>query len=201
MWRRMRKSSRERHMRRNAGRWPPWIADDFLGRVHPPRRDPDPAGLEWMDPARRRRVRTILANLHMRGVVATERCHAARGLDFADPWSDVELARLCVAADQNLLNHPGEEKRLVRAAMKGIIPETARIACRKTVPQPVYLEALRTWESDTVRCLLDRPRVQAMGFVEADVLTDHFEAFVSGAELMPQFWWTLSLEMWLRRYW
>ena len=200
-WRWTSRSSHERNTRRNSARWPPWVNRDFVTRIPPPSPDPDPEGLLELDPARRRRARTVLANLHMRGMVVTERSHAEHGLDFADPWSDLELARLCIAADQNLLNHPGEEKRLVRAAMRGVIPEKARVACRKTIPQPLYLEALRTWEVDRVRGLIDRPRVHEMGYVNRDALADHFEAFLAGADLIPQFWWTLSLEMWLRRYW
>jgi asparagine synthase (glutamine-hydrolysing) len=126
-------------------RRPPWLLPAFLQRtgvdpavVHDPEA---PSGLGY---ARRFRHGLVFMPVHMRGMVWSERTHAAFGLGFVDPWSDRRLAEFVVAMPQAVLDRPGElRKRLVREAMRGIMPEELRRGAAKIVPTPLYHRALR----------------------------------------------------------
>jgi hypothetical protein len=48
--------------------------------------------------------------------------------------------------------------------------------------------------------LLDQPRLAEAGYVDGAALAAAYEAHVDGGPLAPEFWWALSLEMWLRQH-
>ncbi len=184
-------------------RYPEWVKPDFAGRVflddiirheepHPPR-----TGF-----ARRRRYQLVFSPLHMRAMVWSERTQARFALGFADPWSDRRIAQFVLAAPQQVLNRPETlDKRLVRRAMRGIIPHEALQAARKTPPTPFFRDALRNKARSVVLDLLTDMRACSLGYVDEVKLRGHYDSFRAGGSYHPCFWQALTLEMWLRRYW
>jgi asparagine synthase (glutamine-hydrolysing) len=180
---------------------PPWIDEDLVRRSGPRELASSSSGGPAAEDAPSLRRAWILTPLHMRGMVWSERGYARHGLGFADPWSDRRLAEFAVAIPQQVLTRPGStDKRLARAAMAGIMPEQVRASVRKIVPNPFYELALRRLATDTVRRLLDQPRLAEAGYVDGAALAAAYEAHVDGGPLAPEFWWALSLEMWLRQH-
>ena len=185
-------------------RRPPWLRGDFLDRT-----GTDPATTHDAQPpqalrgyARRERFRLLFLPMHMRGMVWSERTNAAFGLGFVDPWSDRRLAEFVLAVPQSVLNRPGElSKRLVREAMRGIMPEELRRSAAKIVPQPLFDRALRRDAVDTVRGLLSDMEADRRGYLDGAALRAHYEDVVAGGRAHVTLWWAITLEMWLRRYW
>ena len=152
--------------------------------------------------ARRERYRLLFVSMHMRGMVWSERTNAAFGLGFVDPWSDRRLAELVLAVPQAVLNRPGElGKRLVREAMRGIMPEEFRRTAAKIVPQPLFDRALRRDAVGTIRHLLIDMEADRRGYLDGEALRGHYDDVVAGGRAHVTLWWAITLEMWLRRYW
>ena len=153
--------------------------------------------------ARHARRELIFTQLHIRGMAWSERTYAKFGVTFADPFSDRRLAEWSLAVPPVVINRPGDQsKPLMRAAMRGIMPEPARARVGKVVPSALYEASLRGTAVPIVRELLDRPRLAEYGWVEPGVWSTHYEAWLEGrASLRPEWWWALGVEIWLRRYW
>jgi asparagine synthase (glutamine-hydrolysing) len=151
------------------------------------------------DIARSWRYQMVFAPLHVRGVVWSERGYARHGLGFADPWSDRRLAEFALAIPQQVITRPGSgDKRLARAAAQGILPERARAAVSKVLPSPLYRRALREDAGGTVASLVRADAAADAGFIRPGHLAAAYERFLAGDRLRHEFWWALTLEMWLR---
>lgn len=181
---------------------PTWVHPEFVkrsGLIESMRRNEHPVDLRTF--ARQQRYQAVFVSMHMRGVVWSERTQARYGIGFADPWSDRRIVSFAVAVPQRVLNRTGEDKRLARQAMRGIMPEEVRQAVTKIIPYPLYEWAITKKEKDTVLDLTTNMEASRRGFVREEVLRDHFEAICRGETEHPFFWWALTLEMWLRQYW
>ncbi len=179
---------------------PAWLDPTFATRAGlnaetPPL--PVPAGLHGY--ARRQRYRTALMPLHMRTATLFERRCARAGLAAADPWSDRRLVEFALAVPQRAINRAGENKRIARRAMRGVMPEAARRAAGKTSPKPLYERALRRRAQAAVRRLLSDTRAEALGYVDGGALRAYYEGYLRGAREDYRFWYALTLEMWLRQ--
>jgi asparagine synthase (glutamine-hydrolysing) len=152
--------------------------------------------------ARRRRYDMVFMPLHMRGVIWSERTYARFGQAFADPWSDVRLAQFVMAVPQQVINRPGHlDKRLVRTAMRELMPASVLAASGKVLPSPLYRRALRGSAEPVVTDLLTNMQLAQRGFVDETRLRAHYAAVGAGGREKPSLWWCLAAEMWLRRYW
>ena len=184
-------------------RCPPWLASGLLERT----------GVRWDASAediafptglpsdRGLRYQHVFTPKMMRGALWVERAHAAFGQGFVDPWSDRRLATYVIAIPQVVLNRPpGPNKRLTRAAMRGLMPDELRARAAKIVPIPFYFHAVGTTQTAVVADLTTNMQAEHRGFVDAATLRRHHDAFLAGATLHPTFWYALTLEMWLRAH-
>lgn len=183
--------------------YPLWVRRDFAQRTglvdvlrqagHVP---------EGLGHSRAQRYRWIFTQLHIRGVAWSERTYARYGLGFADPFSDPRVVALAVAVPQQVISRPGDQsKPLMRRAMRGIMPESARMNADKVVPTPLYERSLRGPAVPVAHDLLRDSQVAKRGWVEEDVMCDHYDAWLAGGPLRPEFWRILAVEMWLRAHW
>lgn len=177
---------------------PEWLRPEFLARVDlAGARAPDaaPPGLDFL---RAERYRYVFTPLHLRGVAWSERTYARHGLAFADPFSDRRLVELVLSLPPSAINRPGDQsKPLMRAAMRGVMPEAARVQAAKIVPTPLYEQSLQR-RAELVRALLTAPRIEERGWVDGKILLQHFERWLAGAPLRSEFWWAVQVEAWLR---
>ena len=180
---------------------PPWLSPQLaeLARLNAsPRGEPSAAHVRGL--ARRQRYQAVFTPLHMSGVACTERMHARFGQSFADPWSDVRLARFAMAVPQRALNAVGESKRLTRAAMRGVMPDSALKAARKIVPTPLFDRGIRRNEERTIRALLTDTEMGRRGWVDEARLRAEYDTIRAGGGDVARFWHALSCEMWLRTH-
>jgi asparagine synthase (glutamine-hydrolysing) len=143
----------------------------------------------------------VFTRLHVRGVAWSERTYARYGLGFADPFSDRRLVELVLALPPALVNRPGDQsKPLMRAAMRGIVPEAARLGADKILPLPLYLQGLQR-RATLISDLLRAPQIADRGWVDGPALRRHWESHLGGGDLRPEFWRALVIEVWLRAHW
>jgi len=177
------------------------IRRDFLERAELPERHPVAVDADrWRTVAGRQRHVSVFSPLVQRGILFGRRVAAEFGIDFADPWSDRRIAEFVLACPQFQVERIDAPKRLARSAMYGTIPWQALRAAKKTSPEPLYLRALRRNAPEILR-FLTGSRCCDLGFVNEAALRHRFSRFISGETAIFDIWSTLSLEMWLRRYW
>jgi asparagine synthase (glutamine-hydrolysing) len=178
------------------------VSSAFLHQVGLPPIEPvRVAARVWPHRAPRNRYIHIFSPLVMRGVTYAERVAAQHGVGLADPWSDRRIAEFILACPQYCVDTASEGKRLARSAMVGIMPAEAIRAVGKVSPEPLYLGALRDKAYHKVLDLMTHSRCGELGFIDEALLRQRFERFVHGNAPGFDLWPTLSLEIWLRRFW
>ncbi|AMD00354.1 asparagine synthetase B family protein [Halomonas chromatireducens] len=178
------------------------VSESFLGRVGLPAVEPHyEASRVWPRYAARDRLIHISSPLVARGVGYAERVTARHGIGLADPWSDRRIADFILACPQHLVGNVLASKRMARRAMVGIMPSQAIESIGKVSPESLYIEALRFKAHDKVMDLLTNSRCADLGCIDEVALKARFERFVRGEVPIFDLWPTLSLELWLRRYW
>jgi asparagine synthase (glutamine-hydrolysing) len=134
--------------------------------------------------------------------VEQERHNATLGIGYADPWSDRRLVEFILAVPHYILSRIGDEKRITRQAMRGIMPEKVRRAARKIVPSPLYDRMIREDARNTIMKLFTDSRLAARGYIVEDELRRNYQAFVAdGRRNDPGLWPTITAELWLRQHW
>jgi asparagine synthase (glutamine-hydrolysing) len=186
--------------------WPAWVRRDAIARYGI--RDvieQDQPRSPLSGSGRRYRHRLLLDPQVARNAEALEGQCARAGLRYADPWADARLARFVLGVPQYLVTPAGEPKGLLREAMRGVLPEAARVLAKKSSPQPAYERGLLDRARTTVWTLIEGSRAAARGFVDERVLrTTYARYLVTKAPIAERewrvFWRFLDVEDWLRRF-
>jgi asparagine synthase (glutamine-hydrolysing) len=182
--------------------YPAWIRPEFANRIELAeiirQSAPQP---NVNGAARRLRYERIFMFPGVRIATAGERSQARFGLGFADPWSDRRLASFVLAVPQWVIQRVQEPKRIARQAMRGIMPETVRQAACKSEPVALFERGFMCRAKDTVLDFITNSQAAARGYVDATALDQYYASFLRGEPQDDDFWWPLTLEMWLRQYW
>jgi len=185
--------------------YPDWVRPEFAERVNLAEivRQNEKPRSDVRNLARRMRYESVFAFGAVRGMVWTERNEARFGLGFADAWSDRRLASFVLSIPQWRIQRVGEPKRVARQAMRSIMPEQVRQKAGKIAhPAPLYYRALREQAKTTILDLITDSRAAALGYVDEDKLCRHYQSILGGVpDYRLYFWWTLTLEWWLRQHW
>jgi asparagine synthase (glutamine-hydrolysing) len=182
--------------------YPPWVRPEFansigLAELIEQRKPRSP----FTNHARRMRYERIFMLSASRFMAADERTRARYGLSFADPWSDRRLAEFVLAVPQWRIQRVGESKRIARLAMRGLMPEQVRQRAAKIIPVSLFDRGFKERARDAVFALITGSRAASRGYLDEGALRDYYESFLLDAPQPHDFWWPLTLEMWLRRYW
>jgi asparagine synthase (glutamine-hydrolysing) len=182
--------------------YPPWVRPEFAERIglRETIEQSEPRS-PITDQARRIRYGRIFMLSSSRLMSADERTRARYGLGFADPWSDRRLAEFALAVPQWRIQRVGETKRIARLAMRGIMPEPVRHMAGKTIPVSLFDRGFKERARETVLTLITNSQAGARGYLEEDAFRSYYESFLRDGPQPHDFWWVLTLEMWLRRYW
>jgi len=143
----------------------------------------------------------IFSPVGTQDLVSWERSNSRFGLGDIDPFNDRRVVSFALAVPQRVLARAGESKLLLRRSMRGIMPEEARRAAGKILPQPLLDAAIHRHAKGTVLDLITKPSAEARGYIDGRVFADEIGAIWRGEYRRPYFWFTLALEMWLRKYW
>jgi len=151
--------------------------------------------------ARRKRYQAVFSPVGTRDLVTWERSNSQFGLGDLDPFSDRRVVSFVLAVPQRVLARAGESKLLLRRSMRGIMPEEARRAAGKILPTPLLYAGINRHAKETVLDLITEPSAAARGYIDGQAFADEIAAIWRGEYRRPYYWFTLALEMWLRRYW
>lgn len=127
-------------------------------------------------------------------------CHRREmtSLDSAHPFMHRPLIEFLQAIPFEQLLRPGENRSLMRRALRDLLPE--KIVRRKTKGNPtegLCRAVSREWK--LLRSLLSNSRVCAYGFMDSEPLLDAIDRARNGLELYAgALLTTISLEFWLR---
>lgn len=151
--------------------------------------------------ARRQRVMAVSDVIGLRVLQLRQRTFASAGLQHADPWGDERLLNYVCALPQHRVQRQGLPKELARQAMRGVLPERVRTSPAHSNQYPLYQRAFAEREVATVRGLLRDSRADAAGLLDAGAVLDTYESYLRGEPLQHDFWYPLTVELWLRRWW
>ncbi len=179
---------------------PSWLRPDLMPRLGlDGQRSAQAPGVGLPALTRPARHRAIFYPGYFRAAVEQERHNAAFGIGYADPWSDRRLVELILRFPSRMISRIGEEKRISRRAMRGIMPEEARMQARKIVPTPLFERMLRQDARAAILELFTGSRLAARGFVTEPALIAAYERYLQGDHREEGgFWNTITAELWLR---
>lgn len=129
-----------------------------------------------------------------------ERELAKSGMSFADPWSDSRLAKFILSIPPHLVDRPAERKSIARKAMSGIIPNVVIKKTRKTIPDSHFDIGFQDKSKEKILDLIQNSRISALGYIDEATLLSRYQDYLSGKPPKHDFWWPITLEMWLRRF-
>jgi asparagine synthase (glutamine-hydrolysing) len=147
------------------------------------------------------RFARVSANQSARLAVHAERTLARSGMVAADPYADRRLAELVLALPAWQVQRRREHKRLARRALTGIVPESARLEATKNIPSALYDRGLRDRATATVDALLTSSVAAEHGWLNADAVRAAHDRYRHTGQLTHDYWWVLTTELWLRRWW
>jgi hypothetical protein len=81
------------------------------------------------------------------------------------------------------------------------MPESARRKAGKIEPVSLFDLGFKVREKDTVFGLISNSRAASLGYLDADALRKRYGSFLRDEPQRYDFWWALTLEMWLRKHW
>ena len=183
-------------------RHPDWLQPDLAERaklgdiIERSRAQPNVAGF-----ARRMRYQRVFFFKGLKDPVPAGRSYARFGMGFADPWSDRRIASFILATPQWIVQRPSRPKRIAWQAMQGIMPEPVHKRAGKTEPASLFEYGFKEKAKQTVSTLITSSQAAARGYLDEAALRAGYEAYLHDRPLRGDFWWPLTLEMWLRRYW
>lgn len=156
--------------------------------------------LPIMLPGRRKRLR-ILQHPSLSHIIEEQNMLASRyGLEYRRPLIDHRLVEFSASLPTTQSFHANVRKYIVRNAMRGFLPGMVLDFQGKIYPTAIVDRGLGERERDKVWRLMTDMRAAELGFVDQDRLRGHYEGYLDGKHRNRWFWWTLTLEDWLRRY-
>jgi len=129
-----------------------------------------------------------------------DRNSMAHSMESRLPFLDQELVEWILRLPASAIVSGGWSRRIMREAMRGILPEKIRQRRRKigfTTPEFRWFRQQRS----AIQSLMRSPSFQARPYWDADAVADAFRvACVGGSEESLFFWRTVNVELWLRVY-
>ena len=183
---------------RNPAREPvPWLGRRYhsLYRTEvavPPKRD-------WLLPGRQQRL-NLLRDPALASIMQNVRQEAApHGLEWRHPLLDHRLIEFAASLPSSQTFRAAQRKIVVRNAMRGHLPDAILDRFDKIYPEAISRRGLKEREQKKVWHYLTDMRAAELGFVDEALVQQTYRAYLEGKS-GSMFWWTLTLEDWLRRY-
>jgi asparagine synthase (glutamine-hydrolysing) len=150
-------------------------------------------------PGRAERVARLTDGLILQITEEMSRTLAPHGVTLLHPLLDGRLVEFALRLPSWMLFDGGLDKLVLRHAMKGRLPDEV-LQLGKITPGDIAARAIRA-KAHALVPLSRRMRAAELGFVDEAVFAEHVDAFIRGDHDDMNFWNTLTLEDWLRRWW
>jgi len=116
------------------------------------------------------------------------------------PLLDHRLIEFAASLPTYQTHRDNTTKFVMRNAMLGYLPNSVINLRHKIVPADIAHRGLRERETAKVWKLLTNMRSADLGFVDERNIRQAYQMYLDGKTQDTSFWYTLSLEDWLRRY-
>ncbi len=130
----------------------------------------------------------------------TRRALARHGIQLLRPLLDHRLFEFAAALPTTQTFRRGQRKIIMRNAMRGRLPDEIVDMWGKITPEVISERGLRERETERIWSLMAHMRLADCGLVDPEVLRQHYQDYLDGKHSDAVFWYTLTLEDWLRRY-
>lgn len=151
-------------------------------------------------PAAARR-RSLHIPIFAQGAAATRHLYDGKRIAIAMPYWDTRLMEYLLAIPADQLELPGQDRRVLRNAVKPYLPQAVAQRPPRTVFVPLMQRGLQDREIETIRGLLAAPRIVEIGFVRREWLDSALASLNLWGEDAFRLWSCVALELWLLRYW
>lgn len=177
----------------------PWLPESQRGRfVGLMRCDEPPVRLQLPSRyLRLREVRNRTLPWVLRRLATLGRLHGVR---VVHPYLDRRLVEAALRLPAGRVFAAGLWKVALRQAMRGLLPDEVVERRHKIVPVAHFERGLREKERTRVAELTTGMRAADLGLVDEDALRRHCRDYVEGRNADCRFWYTLTLEDWLRNH-
>ena len=145
------------------------------------------------------RINSLTLNIFTQGFPSMQKVYNQSGIEIETPYRDTRLVNFVLSIPTYQLGFPGNDRYILRNAMKGILPEKVRTRRKRTVFMPLMLKGLREKETAHVKQLLTNPLIVREGFIEPNWMQNELDVFLQGEkDEIYELWLAMSLELWLR---
>ncbi|MEX1133346.1 MAG: asparagine synthetase B family protein [Acidimicrobiia bacterium] len=174
----------------------PWLHDDYhdLWRE----RQAETVGRGLL-PGRGERVYRLDDGLISQLSADLDHSSEAEGINIRHPLLDRRLVEFAISLPTELLNDGTTDKLVLREAMSGVLPDEV-VELDNILPGAIAQKAMRA-RADRLLALTKDMRSADLGFVYEPALAKNVAGFMRGDHDNMDFWNTLTLEDWLRRWW
>ena len=130
-----------------------------------------------------------------------DRVSMAFSREMRVPFLDHELVELAFSLPEEYLVRGGWNKYLFRESLRGVIPETVRVAPKRSVQSPQ-----REWFkagplASLLRDILDRPSALLQEAVDPAKARWAYQRYLAGEDANSNYLWQwVNLELWYRRF-
>jgi asparagine synthase (glutamine-hydrolysing) len=128
------------------------------------------------------------------------RARTHHGIEMRHPLLDHRLFEFAASLPTTQTFRAGQRKVIVRNAMRDTLPDEIVDMWGKITPETISERGLREREVGKVWALLSGMRAADLGLVDEAALRETYQRYLDGKTSNALFWYTLTLEDWLRRY-
>ena len=147
-------------------------------------------------PTRKKRLRALHQMLSSRFLQSPE---VLRGASYSHPYAHRPLVEFMLAIPPAVVCRPGEQRRLMRRALKGIVPEAIRLRRSKGNYEGVFLQSLRACALELLRNG-NQLRLVELGYLDDASVRSRLQRLNSGLPCNAgQLRHVILLEVWLRQ--
>jgi asparagine synthase (glutamine-hydrolysing) len=154
----------------------------------------------WMLPGRMIRLK-VLRDPYLPHVLERSNLQSAEfGIELRHPLLDHRLIEFAGSLPTTQTFRAGQNKIIMRNAMRGILPDLVLDMLGKIYPIAIAHRGLREHEQAKVWSLISNMRSAELGLIDERRLQEYYGAYLAGKHDHEHFWYAVTLEDWLRRY-
>ncbi len=180
---------------------PEWITTDFARKTNLVERLSRPRCPLNVSQQARHRHAVWLGSLR-RAVYYYDRTAASFGVEVRHPFLDRRLFEFLMSIPPKQSYQPGQNRLILRRAMKGILPDVIRLREDKSKMGSFFDFSLCEMENLQISAMLETPLLGKLGVVDAQGLRRAYNQCEAGTASIAdgELWFAITLELWLRQH-
>ena len=178
---------------------PDWLREGFIARTGLADRDAEPVMRVRVRTSRLDYRRAVQLGGVGRAIYWYDRAAAQRGMEVRHPFLDRRLVEFLFSIPPGEIAGPGEDRRILRRAMAGRLPDEIRLRRQKTSFLPRIRQGVVAAKPRIARLFDDGVILQSLGVVDSGSFRAALNQVDDApAALLGGVYFTATLEQWLR---